>query len=42
MLQDPEALETPENPDEPLFDPDSAELVTPNRTQEMEDRFENK
>ena len=42
MLNDPEALETPESPDEPLFNPESEELVTPNRTQEMEDRFQNK
>ncbi|MCD6461049.1 hypothetical protein J7L67_10340, partial [bacterium] len=40
MLHDPEALETPENPDEPLFNPESKELVTPNKTEEMQDRFE--
>ena len=42
MLNDPEALETPTSPDEPLFNPESEELVTPNRTEDMENRFQNK
>ncbi|MEW6536486.1 MAG: hypothetical protein AB1454_12825 [Candidatus Auribacterota bacterium] len=41
LMNDPEALETPENPDEPLFDPQSEDLIKHNRNQELQDRFEN-
>ncbi|MCB1194567.1 hypothetical protein KDK77_00135 [bacterium] len=40
-LEDPEPLVTPENPDEPLFDPESEQLIEHSTNEDIKDRFQN-
>lgn len=41
-MNDPQALQTPENPDEPIFDPQSERLIERNQTDETMERFYNR
>lgn len=41
MLNDPDALETPKDPDEPIFDPQSNRLIEHSETNDIQGRFEN-
>ncbi len=41
MLNDPDALETPKNPDEPIFDPQSNKLIEHSEEKDIKGRFEN-
>jgi len=42
LFKDPNALETPEKPDEPIFDPQSDKLIVPSESEKLQYRFENK
>ncbi len=42
MLNDPNALETPENPDDPIFDPESDKLIEHSHDDDINDRFHNR
>lgn len=42
MLKDPNALEKPATPDEPIFDPQSGKLIEHTQDQDITNRFENK
>ena len=41
MVKDPEPLVTPKDPDEPLFDPKSEQLIEHSRNEDITDRFSN-
>lgn len=42
LVKDPEPLETPKDPDEPIFNPNSERLIEHTREEEITDRFENR
>ena len=42
LLKDPNALETPETPDEPIFNPNTQGLIEHTQNEEIKQRFENR
>ncbi len=42
LLKDPNSLETPQTPDEPIFNPNSQRLIEHTRDDEITERFENR
>ena len=41
MMNDPEPLVTPQDPDEPLFDPRTEQLIEHSSNEDITDRFNN-